>query len=79
MNHSAGGSDDKIQVCGVGERAEIPVPRKEREIMVDAALGNQGIAETRFAALCQYLRSQLTCPLPITGPDFDERQLRESL
>lgn len=46
--------------------------------MIDAGLGDQGIAEARLATLCQYLGPQGTRPLPVPGSGFDERQLRKN-
>ena len=62
------GADQEIEAGGVGERPEIPVSRKQRNSAIDTALGDQGIAEARFAALCEHLRSQFAGPLPIAGP-----------
>ena len=42
---------------------------------VDADLGDQRVAETRLAALCENLRSQCACPLPIARCDLDQRYL----
>src|SRR6266852_2562225 len=44
------GTKHKVEVCRVGECAEVPVTRDERNALVDTALGDQGIAETRPAA-----------------------------
>jgi len=44
----------------LGESSEVPVSREERNSAVDAALGNQRVAETCLAALRQHLRSQLS-------------------
>jgi hypothetical protein len=63
----------EIEACSFGERSEVPVPREERNTSVDAALGDQRVAETRLAALCEYLRSQTSCPLPIARCDLDQR------
>jgi hypothetical protein len=49
------GPNQNIQTRGVGERPEIPISGKERNSVIDAALGDQGITEPRFAALCQHL------------------------
>jgi hypothetical protein len=73
------GPNQEIEAGSAGERPEIPVSRKERNPVINTALGNQGIAETRLAALCQHPRSQLACPLPIARTDLDERQFREGL
>ena len=63
----------KIEVCGLGERAEVPVARDDRNALVDTALGDQRIAETRLAALCEHLSPQLSRPLPIARCDLDQR------
>ena len=49
--------NQEIQAGSVGEGAEIPVARKERNPATNTALGDQGIVETRPLALSQYLRS----------------------
>jgi hypothetical protein len=49
--------NQEIEAGGAGKRLEIAVSRKERNPAIDATLGDQGVAEARFAALCQYLRS----------------------
>jgi len=55
---SAGcGPNDEIEAGSVGERPEIPVSRKQRNPAINTALGDQGIAEPRLAALCQHLCS----------------------
>src|SRR5258708_6831151 len=54
----------KMEARSFGERAEVPVAREERNAAVDTALGDQRVAETRLAALCQHLGSQASCPLP---------------
>ena len=46
---------DEIEAGRIGEGPKIPVSGKKWNASIDAALGNQGIAETRHAALCQYL------------------------
>ena len=51
------GPNDEIEAGGFGERTEIPVSRKKRNRVIDAALSNQGIAETRLSALSQHPRS----------------------
>ena len=66
----------KIEVCGLGERAEVPVARDERNTLVDTTLGNQRIAETGLAAPCEYLSPQRSRPLPITRCDLDQRYFR---
>jgi hypothetical protein len=47
----------EIEAGSVGEGPEIPVARKQGNPAIDTALGDQGIAEARLTALCQYLRS----------------------
>jgi hypothetical protein len=51
------GPYQEIQACSGGECAEIAVSCQERYPAIDTCLGNQGIAEARLAAFCQYLRS----------------------
>jgi len=36
----------KVEFCSLGERVEVPVPRDERNALVDTALGDQGVPET---------------------------------
>src|SRR6266481_4762373 len=62
----------KIEARSVGESSEVPVSREERNSSVDAALGNQRVAEACLAALRQHLRSQLSRSLPIARPDLDQ-------
>src|SRR5271169_1277561 len=57
----------KIEARSFGERREVPIPRQKRNASVDTALGDQRVTETRLAALCQHLRSQPSCPLPVVG------------
>jgi len=71
--------DHKIEAFGFGKRPEVPIPRKESDPPIDAALGDQSISEPRFTALCQRMASQLACTLPIAGSDPDQRQLCERL
>lgn len=71
--------NDEVEADSVGECPEIPVSCKERNPVINAALGNQSTAEARLAPLCQDLRPQLACPLPIARPDLDERHFRKSL
>lgn len=73
------GSKDEIDAGSAGERPEIPVACEERNRVIDAALGDKGVAETCLAALRQHLRPQLACALPIAGPELDERQFRKEL
>jgi hypothetical protein len=47
----------KIEARSFGESSEVPVSREERNPSVDAALGNQRVAEACLAALRQHLRS----------------------
>jgi len=42
---------------------KVPVARDERNTLIDTALGDQRIAETRLAALCEHLRAQRPRPL----------------
>ena len=70
---SRGGPKYKIKARSFGERSEVPVSREERNASVDTALGDQRVAEARLAALCQHLRSQPSCPLPIARSDLDQR------
>lgn len=51
------GPDEEIKASGIGERPKIPVSGKETSPAIDAALGDQGIAEAGLAALRQHLRS----------------------
>jgi len=61
-----------VEVCGLGERAEVPVARDERNTLIDTALGDQRIAETRLAALCEHLRRA-------TPPPAANSQMRPSI
>jgi hypothetical protein len=63
----------KIEAHSFGERSEVPVSREERNASIDAALGNQRVAEACLAALSQHLRSQLSRSLPIARSDLDQR------
>src|SRR5216684_6396004 len=45
----------KIEARSFGERSEVPVSCEERNPSVDAALGNQRVAEACLAALRQHL------------------------
>ena len=65
----------KIAACSFCEGSEVPVSREERNAPVNAALGDQGVAETRLAALYEDFRSQSACPLPIARCDLDQRHL----
>jgi hypothetical protein len=58
----------KIEVRSFGERSEFPVSREERNRSVDAALGNQRVAEACLASLRQHLRLQLSRSLPVARP-----------
>ena len=69
---------DEVETGCAGERAEIAVAGEERNPAVDTGLGDECIAEARFVALTQDLRTQFTGTLPVAGLDFDERQLGES-
>jgi len=61
------GPKDKIEARSFGERPEVTVSREKRNASVNTALGDQRIAEARFAALCQHHRSQPSCLLPVSG------------
>src|ERR1700716_2296338 len=67
----------KIEARSFGERSEVPVSREERNPSVDAALGNQRVAEAHLAALRQHLRSQRSCSLPIARSDLNHRHFRK--
>src|SRR3979490_535988 len=67
----------KIEARSFGERSKVPVSREERNTSVDAALGNQRVAEACLAALRQHHRSQLSRSLPIARSDLDQRHFRE--
>jgi hypothetical protein len=43
----------KIEACSFCERSQVPVSREERNAPVNAALGDQGVDETRLATLCE--------------------------
>jgi hypothetical protein len=73
VNHS--GPKDKIEARRFGERSEVPVSREQRNPSVDAALGNQRIAEACLAALRKHFRSQLSRSLPISRFDLDQRHI----
>jgi hypothetical protein len=63
----------KIEARSLGKCQEIAVAGEEKNAAVEAALGDQRIAQARFVALCQHLRAQNSCPLPIATFDFDQR------
>ena len=63
----------KIEAHGFGEHSEVPVSREERNASIDAALGNQRVAEACLAALSQHLSSQPSRSLPIARSDLDQR------
>src|SRR6267378_853889 len=67
----------KIEARSFGERTKVPVSREERNASVDAALGNQRVAEACLAVLRQHLRSQLSRSLPIARSDLDQRHFCE--
>src|SRR6266850_1069260 len=67
----------KIEARSFGEHSKVPVSREERNASVDAALGNQRVAEACLAALRQHLRSQRPRSLPIARSDLDQRHFRE--
>src|SRR5882762_8756185 len=67
----------KFEARSIGERSKVPVSREERNASVDAALGNQRVAEACLAALRQHLRSQRSCSLPIARSNLDQRHFRE--
>src|ERR1700674_4984854 len=67
------GAKHEVEVCSHGERAEVPVARDERNALVDTALGDQRIAETRLASFYQHLSPQRSRPLPVARCDFDQR------
>jgi hypothetical protein len=51
------GPNEEIEAGSVGERLEIPISGEERDPAIHTALGDQGVAEARLAALCEHLRS----------------------
>jgi hypothetical protein len=55
------------------KRAEISVPRDQRNAAVDAALSDQSITEPRLSMLRQNSSPQPACPVPIPGVDVDQR------
>ena len=63
----------KIEARSFGESSEVPVSREEGNTSIDAALGNQRVAEACLAVLRQHLRSQLSRSLPIARSDLDQR------
>src|SRR5437016_14483944 len=69
------GAEDKIKTRGLGERPEVAISREERNTLVNAALGNQRVAQASPAALCKDFRAQHSCPLPVAGYDFHQRNL----
>ena len=61
------GAQHELEVCSLGERAEVSVARDQSNALVDTALGDQRIAEARSAALCQDLIPQCSRALPIAS------------
>jgi hypothetical protein len=65
-----------IQTRSFGEPPEIPVPRQQPNVAVDATLRDQGVPKPRLSPLRQHLRSQRARPLPIPGLDLHQRQFQ---
>lgn len=54
------------------KRAEISVPRDQRNAAIDAALSDQSITEPGLSMLRQNSSPQPACPMPILGADVDQ-------
>ena len=57
----------------LGEMPEVLVARYERNVVVDADLGDQRVGEPGLYSLRPQLRPQLAGPFPITRPDLELR------
>ena len=67
----------KVKIRRCSEGSEVTVSRQKQNALVDTALGNQGIPETRLVTPCQHLCPQQPCTLPIAWFDLNQRHFRQ--
>ena len=67
----------KFETGTINKRAEISIPRDQKNATVDAALSDQSITEPCLSMLRQNLSPQPACPMPIPGGNVDQRQIRK--
>src|SRR5260221_13188663 len=73
-----GSSREQTEAGGLRERGEITISSQERDDAVEAALGDEGVAETRLSTGRQPPCPQLTGTLPVAIGDIDQRQVYQA-
>jgi len=67
-------SGRESQFSDPGEVAEVGVAGDETDVVVDAALGNQGVRKSSAVLTCNEFCAQLPSSLPVFGVQFQQRK-----
>ena len=58
---------------------EIPVAGNQRDLVVEAGLGDEGVSDLWPQLTCHQKGAEFPCPFPVSGCEFQERDPEDRL